>query len=341
MKRLAIKGIILLTPLILIVGYFIWKDPMKIVHSYESPLSAGVLMNDRLFQARWLNKQDSTDYQGFIFGSSRSKAFKTSAWQKYLPANIEVFHMGVNDESLYGLVKKAQYLDKQGFKIKHALIPLDVRLLSLYKDHEAHIFREHPDVSGESAGEFYKRFFIAFLNVEFWQSIWIWEQEEKVTQSFTWNPGFTYNKKTGDHYYSRMDSLIVSDSLNYYDRNKKEVFYQQGKLKEKTIFYTRDFNKDQKSESVLNSTSIDLLKELKATLQKHGTNYKVVLTPNYDLSSPSKEDRKVLDQVFGKEHIYDFSGVTDITKDYHHYYEEKHFKPYVANWLMSDIYREK
>ena len=65
MKKLFMRAFILLFPLLLVGVYFLISDPMRVVHEYDSPLKEGVLTNDRLFQARWLNKHEQA-YNAFI-----------------------------------------------------------------------------------------------------------------------------------------------------------------------------------------------------------------------------------------------------------------------------------
>ena len=172
MKRLLIKAVILLLPFLVILTVFFIVDPMRIIYTYSSPTLPGVLINDRVFQARYLAK-NMGNYNSFILGSSRSKAFKTFNWKKYSNAD-SCFHLGVNDETLFGLCKKIEYLNREQVTIKNVLLILDHRLLSMDKNHEAHIFREHPDVSGESAIQFYKIFFTAFLNPDFFKAYLDW-----------------------------------------------------------------------------------------------------------------------------------------------------------------------
>ena len=82
---------------------------MRIIHSYNSPTLPGVLINDRVFQTRYLNN-NASKYYSFILGSSRSKSFKTGVWKKYIKSD-SAFHLGINDETLFGIYKKLEYLE--------------------------------------------------------------------------------------------------------------------------------------------------------------------------------------------------------------------------------------
>ena len=78
---------------------------MRIVRNYESPVEPGVLINDRLYATRWL-LDHRQDYDAFILGSSRSRAFLTRDWERHLPTDAAAYHVGMNDESLYGIAHR-------------------------------------------------------------------------------------------------------------------------------------------------------------------------------------------------------------------------------------------
>ena len=323
MKKLLLKSLFLLTPFLVLTGYFVITDPMKIIHNTDNPVSPGVLMNDRLYQARYL-ESSNTKYNAFIFGSSRSKAFKTWFWEKHLPENATAYHMGVNDESLYGIERKLQFLDSIGYKPEYILLTLDHRLLSLSKNNEAHIFRDYYKLTGETASSFYQRFFIAFLKPGFLSSYWDYKQNGKVPEegSFLWDPGFKFHENSGDIDYTRMDKAIAEDSLRFY-RDNAETFHDRT---------------PSVSERYLKDDALKYIRKFAKIAKKHGTEVQVIVTPNYDQVSIHPKDLKVLKTLFGKSNVHDFSGANEITNSISNYYEHKHFKPYISNRIMQSVY---
>lgn len=328
LKKLIVKSFFLLLPFMVITGYFFIEDPMKIVHANENPVSPGVLMNDRVFQARYLESTD-IEYNSFIFGSSRSRAFKSASWVNYLKdENAVPFHMGVNDETLYGLERKIHYLDSLGFPVKNILFVVDHRLLSLTKNHDAHIFREYYSLTNETATSFYQRFFKAFLNVEFLKNYLNYKRTGDVGESgnFLWDPGFRYNKQTGDIYYERMDKAIAKDSVQFYKESKKTFHTQSPK----------------ESEELMTSEAKALIDKIIGTIQKiekrNPVSVKVIITPNYDQVAINPNDLNYLREQFGKNNVYNFSGKNNITDEIGNFYEHKHFKPYIANHVMHWTY---
>lgn len=322
MKKLFLKSLVLLFPFLVFTSYFFIADPMKIIHNITDPTSKGVLMNDRLFLARYL-ENTNTQYNAFIFGSSRSKAFKTYHWKQFLNQNSKPFHMGVNDETLYGLERKLNFLDSMGFKISHALITLDHRLLSLTKDHEAHIFREYPSMTEETSASFYQRFYIAFLNPSFLKSYFSYLKTGhiKSESNFLWDPGFTYHHKTGDIDYTRMENAIKKDSILFYKTNRKD-------------FYERT---PHESEQLIGKDSKVIWEKIHKILKKHHTEVKIIITPNYDQITINPDDLKYLKTMFSNK-VSNYSGKNGITDEIGNYYEHKHFKPFIANGILTLSY---
>lgn len=321
------KGFLLLLPLILLVLVFVVSDPLKVIHRYSSPLEIGVLMNDRHFQAEYL-LHNKIAYHSFIFGSSRSKMYQTRVWREYINDSM-VFHMGVNDESLWGVLKKLEYLDKHHYDIQNCLILLDPRLLRDIKNNDAHIFRDHPAVSGETNIEYYKHFFIAFLTPDFLKAYYNWNRTHHFDESmkqYIWKERFNYDAYTGDIFYTEYDSLI---KLNY------DKYYSS------SVFYHRDSVKIAQSDRpVLTKNTKSYLVSIKNIFDKNHTSYKIIITPNYDQVKFNQGDNEFVSKLFGPKNVTNFSGFNAITNDKHNYYEFKHFLPHIADSTLKIAYQK-
>ena len=69
--------------------------------------------------------------------------------------------------------------------------------------------------------------------------------------------------------------MIKYDSLHYYLEKKETVFYKR---------------MPNEIEVLVDEEAIELLSQIKEVLNKHKTDYKVVITPNYDKIPSSKKD---------------------------------------------------
>jgi hypothetical protein len=307
--------------------FFVGADPLRVVRNYDSPTLPGVLISDRLFLGRYLVDSVS-QHDGFIFGSSRSKAFKAYDWLQFDNGPDNPFHLGVNDESLFGIKCKLEFLEKAGINNPKVLIPLDHRILSLDRDHTRHVFREYWRFTGETQEQYFQYFLIAFVRPDFLWQYFAYHYGDLDTErggDFFWDPGFCYNTEHGDIDYCRMDSMIIADSTNYYEQYSKDVFYN------------RAYAENYKPKRVISETGKELLEDMASSLQNMGASYKIVITPNYDQVTLHQDDLSLLKEIFG-DSISDFSGISDVTANVGHYYEERHFKPYIARQIMKSLY---
>jgi hypothetical protein len=90
--------------------------------------------------------------------------------------------------------------------------------------------------------------------------------------------------------------------------------------------------------SVINESQKQMLYEIHEILVRNKTSYKMILNPIYDQLLFSPEDKEFLLQLFGDQHIVDFSGKNRITDNYHYYGDPAHFNEYVASEVMRIAY---
>lgn len=313
-----------MAPLAALLLVFTTWDPFHLFWPVESPLVKGALMNDRLFQARWLLAHPYT-YDAFIIGSSRSKAFRTSAWARYLPTGVHPFHLGVNDESLYGVAGKLTFLERAGYSLRNVLLVVDARILERTVNPSPHIFREYPAVSGEPIGEYLKRYLVALLDPRFLYAYGVWRTTGRsVDRTRIWVEDFEYDQTTGDHVYAALDSERSIDPTEYY-RKRAAVFKRVP---------------PHPGRPVLGTDGRRLLEEIANLFRRQGSEVRVVVSPNFDQVSLAHEDLASLRRYFGEHRVWDFSGVNAFTAEVHNYYEERHFVPAVANEILATIYKE-
>jgi hypothetical protein len=127
--------------------------------------------------------------------------------------------------------------------------------------------------------------------------------------------------------------LITKDSTVYYNSRTKQSnidfnFYKRSNI---PLF---DYPK-------IKSKQLKLLDEMRNTLQKQNTNIKIVISPLYNQKIFNQNDKKILISYFGKENVYDFSGVNKYTECIGNYYESSHYKPNVANEILKIIYNKQ
>lgn len=325
-----IKNILILScPLIFIVlGYWYW-DPFKVVKSYNnysySSLPCTEPNRDYMSTQKFFDNYKQYKYNSFVFGSSRTLAFKPLVWKKYLSKDANPYMFDASCETLWGIYKKLVLLDKLNVKVDNAIIILcrDVNYTSNVNSNVA-IFRKHPAVSNESFLAFHFQCINTYLKPKFLFRFLI---SKFTNRYYDFMSGYIDNRRrdydpiTNGMSFSDLEHEISSNPDSYY---KKHPFKQI--VKEDTCRYDQ-INNDHKF----------MFKEIKRILLKHQTNYKIVLSPLYDQMKMSSNDMANLKLLFGH-NLYDYSGKNTYTSDFHHYYEESHFRPMVGDSILLNIY---
>lgn len=131
-----------------------------------------------------------------------------------------------------------------------------------------------------------------------------------------------YTPVKNDFIFKEYIERIQKDSLGYYNTD---------------LFYERPAKTDTLS-PIIKEYQMKFLYEMKEILDQNKTQYKIVLGPNYDQKVFSGKDLTTLENVFGSENLYDFTGKNEFTEAISNYYEIYHYKPFVARKLLPLIY---
>ena len=71
----------------------------------------------------------------------------------------------------------------------------------------------------------------------------------------------------------------------------------------------------------INSKQILMLKEINSILKKHRTNFKIIISPLYNQVKINNIDLDIINNIFPKNVVFDFSGKNIITENKLNYYE--------------------
>jgi len=169
MKRFLKNIFIFCIPVLLYIVGVLSLDIFKIFRDYDNYYDNDITTLNRTYVSTkiYLKHKDSINYNSFVFGSSRSQAFKTSKWKEYLPKDIIPFHYDAHSEDLYGIFKKIEFLDHQNSKIKHALIVIDRSTLAGTEKRDKHLLINPLEFGDVSKFDFYSTYIIANLNPRF------------------------------------------------------------------------------------------------------------------------------------------------------------------------------
>jgi hypothetical protein len=142
LKRLIYFALIGSIPIISFLILYFYYDPFKVLRNYDDYSNQFIAPNrDYVSTTMFIKNYKKYNYNSFIFGSSRTIAFRPNSWRKYLGDNSIPFMFDASNESIYGIYTKLKYLDSINVKLKNVLIILDrdASFLNL-KNHEGHLF---------------------------------------------------------------------------------------------------------------------------------------------------------------------------------------------------------
>lgn len=335
MKQIVIKGffflVLLLIPCVILLLLYIYFDPFKVVRKYAIAAYADSYSTiepnrDYISTEIFLRNREKYSYNSFIFGSSRAIAFNPDSWVKHLDKQAIPFSFDSAGESIFGIYTKIKFLDKENIDLRNVLIVFCRGAFKDINNYNEHLIIKHPEVTGESWFKFHFVFFKAYFNLRFLLGYYSYissGDENFLTKGIIQNKGVVIDFRTN---YIKLDSWetqLKENPLKYYEARKN-------------IFYKRE-GESFEQEQQIGERSLKMLNEIKEILDRHHSNYKIVLSPIYDQVKFSPKDKIKLHQIFGDQ-LYDFTGKNFITENDTNWYESFHFRPFIADSIMNFIY---
>lgn len=314
--------------LILFFGSYLYWDPFRVVYGYDDFSNLNVLPSrDYISTETFIRNRKKYNYDSFIFGTSRTLAFRPEEWKKYLYEKASPFMFDASNENLYGIYIKLKYLDSINVNVKNVLLIFCRNASFREKDMDGHLYVRHPETSNISWIEFHKSFLKAYGNLDFLYSFYSFKLTDKYQD---WMKSYIQPSKVSVDFVTNRVTLvdrekaIINNPDKYYSDNN--IFYDRGKEQVDSI-------------QRINGKQIFYLTEIKRILEKHKSNYKIVLSPLYEQIKFSKADIKVLNEIFPNK-VHDFSGVNSFTNSITNYYESSHFRINVGDSIMARIYTQ-
>lgn len=334
-KKFITRLLLFSIPFIVVIALYMYYDPFKVVKSYDSYYVSGrpnyiSLNKDHVSTENWINHYPEFHYDSYILGNSRSMFYQVDTWRQYIGASrSKCYHFDASGESIYGIAKKIGFLRQQGADIKNCLIIMDFEALNQAKNSAGHLFLKDPHLSGGSSFEFQMESIKAFFDFKFLSAYLDFKLSGKVKDYM--KQDFLLDDKPMDY-----DYITNEVQLGYFEnmiKNDPEEYYGP----RKDAFPHRDATQHF-APQVIKAPQIALLRSMKEIFDEKKTNYKIVLSPLYNQSKTDSGDLRVLKEIFGAGNVFDFSGINEITADYHHYYEWSHYRPQIAGEIMKIVY---
>lgn len=334
-KRYIKKLIIISIPFWCFLIWYIVLDPFEVIWHYEDYfIQKGTrlsLNHGYVGVSNFENHYDQYKWDSFIFGNSRSRYWEIKDWEAVLPPNSKGYHLDASGETMEGLLKKFEWLDKKNIPIKNVLICMDTDILYSVEPSGDHIFMIAPQlVDYENIFDFQMTNFKVFCNFEFLKTCFI----------MWFTPDFKID----------IADLVTGEIFDY-DFTKNQITLSPTEQKiDKGEYYTDEivrkfFVNKQYPDSIypigIESVQRNKLKKIARIIRKHKADCRIVINPRYNQIKVNPQDIKELKHIFGINKVYDYSGVNEITSDYHNYYEHSHYRARVAKKILNEIYSNK
>lgn len=314
--------------IIILTGY-IYYDPFMVVKSYDDYSHSFRVNRGFVSTQMFLKNYDKYKYNSFIFGSSRIFGYHVSSWKKHLDDDAVVFSFDAYGDKIKGMYHKLKMMDERGVDIKNVLLCFDTDYTFRHSQNEPYyLYIEHPFGSDISWFEFHYTTFSAYINPPFLISMY--GQELFNIENDYVN---THYSKPGGIIYDKISNEPARPDLDMRIANEKDYF-DTGYFHKIDTVIPPDYG-------LIDLDMQKYLKDIKTIFDKHKTNYKVVLNPLYNQNIFHSDDMESMKKILGAEHIFDYTGTNWITTDKHNYYEESHFRPFIGDSIMSEIYANK
>jgi hypothetical protein len=326
------KSLLFLTPLIAVsVSYFV-LDPFKVLYAYDDYYAENHIETDRDFVSTeiYLRNRAMVGYDSFIFGSSRSLAFRSREWKPYIDAGVP-FHFDASAETLYGLWTKLAFLDASGAPIRNALVVVDASTFPILSDssERGHLYIKDPRVSGRSPLQFQLTFFKDYFKGGFFIMYLDYRLFGVVRPYMRGVVSATASAADPITNDSELEGLAERDA-------DPEKYYHD----HEDLFYSRDGREHWNAPRTIGEGQLSMLEDIRRIFLKHQTRYKIIINPLYDQVYFNRQDLASLQSLFGPQNVCDYSGVNSYTSDVRNYVETSHFIPSVARHLLKDCYSD-
>lgn len=333
-SRFIIRLALFCTPFILMIGVYMACDPFKVIRTYGNfypdEVHGAVSLNQGYVScAVFQNGNSSHHYDSFIFGNSRSLYYPVANWTATLDTCSCAMHFSSSGESLDGLTRKVEWLDKQKAPLRNALFVVDAELLTqATTTRTSHLGMLPPQLTSPfGALMFHLQHLRVFFSPKFLRAYIDFKTSGTLKPYMTNERLLDEDRFHYDPIHNEMEFDIMENEIaqgSYYDESRLALF--EGAQHPDSI-----------SPPLIGKAQMQLLQRIREVTLRHHTNVQWVISPLYNQVRLNPHDVAILTQLFGRESIHDYSGPNRWNADCHNYYETSHYRPHVAIDIIKSI----
>ena len=329
---LFLKMALLAFPFFLLTAWYVVKDPFMVLRSYKaqqydnSPYyqGEGYIGWEKLKQLS--HKQP---YDAFLLGNSCTMAFDCSEWNKYIHA--QPYRFFSNNENLGDLCVKLHALDSLYRRpVRYLLVITDPSSFSscVLRDGPMHIMPT--DVSGASESKIQLTFFQSFLDTRFLLPYLRYQITGKYDRGMQ-------NRISP---YCPTRTLWTNDAILH----QEDTIKAQGERYWEGRQWTKldaDIAHPIVEPAFIKEPQRACLQAIHNFCERHHTNLKLVIGPNCQGVQLNPHDLKALQDILGKDNVFDYTRSKRFSHYRGLYYDGSHYRRLVGAAILKDIYGAK
>lgn len=328
-KTFLLKIAILFLPLLLMAStYFVW-DPFMVLKQYNRYDMADTYLNESYVGWKtYSTYKDSLKYDSFILGNSCTMGIHTQDWEKHLNGGKAIRFFD-NLERLGGVANKLEVLDKDGATIKNIIIALDPSALQHHSPNTTFMHILPPETSEMSNFQFQLKMLQGYLSPNVMVPYLYYKITGEITPYMEKNCIITKHKlreaytNNGFH---PMGQTMKEQGDKFWDSEEWLRFDKMSK----EVSYSRQY--------IFNDQIKELLK-IKQISDKHRADLKFIINPQYhDYVKLNVEDLKTMQDIFGKNVVFDLTGDEEFVGNKYDYYDYSHYRPQLGVQILKHIY---
>ena len=323
------KCIVLCLPFLILVLLYVAKDPFMVIRHYNDYDHNRVCQSEgAVAWTKYKMFRRKMHYDSFIMGNSCTKAFPCRDWNRYIHARP--FRLFSNGEGLGDLCLKLEALDRQPYQpaqpVRNLLIIADRGFFENVNPQNTIMHIMPIDVSHKSLVSYQMAFLQGFFDPKFLFPY----LKYHITGRYDDSMIGVINCCTPVHTRYTNDAVLsTEDSI----RREGERFWMSKR-------WLKDRKKKMKTfvaRPLIRKAQIKRLKEIKRFCERHHTDMKFVIGPDYKREAMNPADIKVLKSILGNNNVFDYSS-SQLRTDYHNYYDKVHYRVTVGRKIMKEIY---
>ena len=333
-NKFVVRFFIATIPLILLLVAYICLDPFMVITPIMPEYGHILPCNKALISLQaYENGRHQNHYNAFIFGSSRSIYYLAKDWSEHLPSDASIIHMDAATETTEGILLKMRYIEEKGDTIQYALIEFAPWSFSS-KVQDATSYRTPYQLDGSSPIVFHWKYFRDFLQRDFIKTYSMYlltgSMVERGKHKIFSRYSFEYDATTNECFDASFDKMLTSIHEVYL----KIRFTPQ----ELAVEFARDSIPPTLPQAI-DAPQEEMLKEMRRIFDRHNTDYRIIIGPNWQREIISPHDLKILQTIFPSDRVHDFCLYHEATDSINNFYDHTHYRPKIAKAILDSIYQ--